>query len=262
MTSEQATSPGEAEVKIVLRSVAKAFGDKVVLDDLDLVVREGESLVILGGSGSGKSVLLKHVIGLLRPDSGAVEVDGVRVDQLDYKQITSFRRRFGMAFQEGALFDSMSVWDNVAFPLRRAGRGRAEIASRVEECLRLVRLEGAERKMPSELSGGMRRRVGFARAIALEPAILLFDEPNTGLDPVNKAVIDELIVDARTELQSTSITITHDLNSAYRIATRIAMLSGGKIIAAADPETFRQLEDPRVRQFIEGRPHGPLSEHR
>ena len=248
-------------VKIELRGIRKSFGQKLVLDGCDLVVHEGESVVIIGGSGTGKSVLLKHVIGLLRPDSGTVEVDGVDINALNRREITRFRRRFGMSFQEGALFDSMSVFGNVAFPLRRATElDPARIKERVHECLRLVQLEGIEDKMPSELSGGMRRRVGFARAIALEPEILLFDEPNTGLDPVIKALIDELIVDLRRSLGSTTITITHDMRSAFRIADRIGMLHRGKIVALAPPDEFRELADPRVQQFIHGLAEGPLTD--
>jgi phospholipid/cholesterol/gamma-HCH transport system ATP-binding protein len=250
-----------AATKIRLRGVRKAFAGKVVLDGLDLEVAEGESLVIIGGSGTGKSVLLKHVIGLLKPDAGTVEVDGVRLHDLDYREITEFRRRFGMAFQEGALFDSMSVFDNVAFPLRRVARlPPPQVEARVEECLALVRLEGVGSKMPSELSGGMRRRVGFARAIALKPQILLFDEPNTGLDPVTKAAIDEVIVGVRERLGSTTITITHDIHSAFRIADRVGMLHQGKIIALAPPAELERLEDERVQQFLHGRAHGPLTD--
>jgi phospholipid/cholesterol/gamma-HCH transport system ATP-binding protein len=257
---------GPQPVKIRLRGVSKAFGPRVVLDGLDLDVFAGESLVLIGGSGTGKSVLLKHIIGLLRPDAGSVEVDGVRIDQLGERELPAFRRRFGMAFQEGALFDSMSVWENVAFPLQRATRmSRGEIASRVEECLRLVRLDDAARKMPSELSGGMRRRVGFARAVALEPQILLFDEPTTGLDPVIKAVIDDQILALlatreRTGGRRTAITITHDMASAFRIADRIGMLFRGKIVAVAPPAEFRELADPRVQQFLQGRAEGPLTD--
>ncbi len=247
-------------VKIALRGVSKRFEENLVLDELDFEVREGDSMVVLGGSGTGKSVLLKHMIGLIRPDAGSVVVDGVDLAELDLRQRTDFRRRFGMAFQEGALFDSMTVWENVAFPLRRAGRTPAEIERRVEECLEQVRLQGAGNKMPAELSGGMRRRVGFARAIALEPQILLFDEPNTGLDPVLKAVIDELISSLQRQLASTTVTITHDLASAFRIADRIAMLHGGKIIACAPPREFRELPDPRVQQFLLGSASGPLTE--
>jgi len=246
--------------KIRLEQVSKAFAGKVVLDRLDLEIAAGDSVVVLGGSGTGKSVLLKHMIGLLKPDSGRVTVDGVELAKLDEREITAFRRRFGMSFQEGALFDSMTVWENVAFPLKRAGRARAEIQSRVAECLEMVHLDGAERKMPAELSGGMRRRVGFARAIALEPEILLFDEPTTGLDPVIKAVIDELILELQGNLHTTAVTITHDLDSAFRIADRIALLFRGKIVAYAPPAEFRALEDARVQQFIRGLSTGPLTD--
>ncbi len=247
-------------VEIRLRGVSKAFAGKVVLDGLDFDVFEGESVVVLGGSGTGKSVLLKHIIGLLKPDSGTVEIDGVDIATLSGPELTRFRQRFGMAFQEGALFDSMTVEENIAFPLRRAKWTRDRIEARVAECLDMVHLEGAEQKMPAQLSGGMRRRVGFARAIALEPKILLFDEPNTGLDPVIKAVVDGLIIELQEKLDSTAITITHDLESAYRIADRIAFLFRGKIIAYAPPEEFRALEDARVQQFIRGLPTGPLSD--
>ena len=255
---------GEAEerpVKIRLRGVEKAFGPKVVLDGLDLDVYEGESVVIIGTSGVGKSVLLKHVIGLLAPDRGTVEVDGVAINELSNREVTGFRRRFGMAFQEGALFDSMNVQENVGFALRRRAKlSPAEIERRVSGCLELVHLPGVEKKMPSELSGGMRRRVGFARAIAHEPAILLFDEPTSGLDPVTTAVIDDVIVELLDRLDSTAVTITHDMTSAFRIADRIGMLHQGRIIAIAPPDELRQLDDPRVQQFIRGLAEGPLSE--
>jgi phospholipid/cholesterol/gamma-HCH transport system ATP-binding protein len=252
------SAPGSVE--IALEQVSKSFGDKVVLDGLDLEIREGESVVILGGSGTGKSVLLKHMIGLIAPDTGRVVVDGVDLASLERRELTDFRRRFGMAFQEGALFDSMTVFDNVAFALRRARKPPAEVRDRVAACLEMVHLEGAEGKMPSELSGGMRRRVGFARAIALEPKILLFDEPTTGLDPVIKAVIDELILELQERLSSTAVTITHDLDSAFRIAERVAMLHRGKIIAYAPPAEFRASGDGRVQQFIRGSAKGPLTD--
>jgi len=245
--------------KIRLCQVCKAFGAKVVLDRLDLSIEAGESIAIIGGSGTGKSVLLKHLIGLVQPDSGSVEVDGVDLATLGNRDLTRFRRRFGMSFQEGALFDSMSVADNVAFPLRRAGQTAAQVGERVRECLRLVHLSGSEAKMPAELSGGMRRRVGFARAIALEPEILLFDEPNTGLDPVIKATIDEVIVEVRESLGATVVTITHDMKSAFRIADRIGMLYQGRILAMAPPDEFRAVADERVQQFLQGRAEGPLS---
>jgi phospholipid/cholesterol/gamma-HCH transport system ATP-binding protein len=255
--------PGESgRSKIAVRGVHKAFGPKVVLDGTDLEVAPGESLVIIGGSGTGKSVLLKHIVGLLKPDSGTVEVDGVAVEKLGNREITDFRRKFGMAFQEGALFDSMTIWQNVAFPLQRlTKKSRQEIDERVRECLAMVRLEGVEEKLPSQLSGGMRRRVGFARAIAHAPEILLFDEPTTGLDPVTTALIDEVIKDLNDRLKTTTVTITHDMESAFRIGDRIAMIHRGKIVASAPPEEFRRLEDPRVQQFIHGRAEGPLSEN-
>jgi len=248
------------EVKIRIRGLYKSFGPKRVLEGIDLDVHTGESLVIIGASGSGKSVLLKHVIGLLRPDQGTVEVDGVDVHTLGNREITDFRRRFGMAFQEGALFDSMNVRDNVAFPLKRQRKMPLdEIYERVDGCLEMVKLAGIGEKMPSQLSGGMRRRVGFARAIALEPAIVLFDEPTTGLDPVTTAQIDDVILELLGRLDSTAVTITHDMASAFRIADRIGMLHDGKIIALAPPEEFRRLDDPRVQQFIRGDSQGPLS---
>lgn len=249
------------EPKIRLRGVRKSFGKLVVLDGVDLDIAAGESLVVMGGSGTGKSVLLKHLIGLVQPDAGQVIVDGTDLATLSRTELTEFRRRYGMSFQEGALFDSMTVAMNIAFPLTRSRpqRSRAEIDTRVEECLRLVGLEGVGAKMPAELSGGMRRRVGFARAIAIAPQILLFDEPTSGLDPVLTAVIDQLIVALRENLKSTTITITHDLRSAFRIADRVAMLYEGKIIAIGEVDAFQRSEDPRVRQFIEGRAEGPLT---
>ncbi|MGH9382434.1 MAG: ABC transporter ATP-binding protein [Thermoanaerobaculia bacterium] len=241
------------EPRIQLGDVYKAFGDKKVLDGLDLEVFDGEALVVIGGSGTGKSVLLKHIIGLLHPDAGTVRVDGVDIATLDFREITEFRRRFGMAFQEGALFDSMTVWENVAFPLQRARRfNSGQIRDRVAECLDMVELEGNESKYPGELSGGMRRRVGFARAIALQPQILLFDEPTTGLDPVIKVTIDDIIVHLKERLRCTSVTITHDMASALRIADRIAMLADGRILAAAPPAEFRRLDVPQVQAFLRG----------
>jgi|SRR6185312_15205494 len=260
-TSRQPDLQGKPDVAIRIHDLHKSFGSKVVLDGVNIDVAPAESLVIIGGSGTGKSVLLKHIIGLLKPDSGTVEVGGTAVETLGNREITEFRRKFGMAFQEGALFDSMTVWQNVAFPLQRlTKKSHQEIDDRVEECLSMVRLEGVGKKLPSQLSGGMRRRVGFARAVAHQPEILLFDEPTTGLDPITTALIDEIIKDLSDRLKTTSVTITHDMESAYRIADRIAMLHQGKIIAEAPPEEFKRLEDPRVQQFIHGRADGPLSE--
>jgi phospholipid/cholesterol/gamma-HCH transport system ATP-binding protein len=261
--SRDAVPSAGPAVKIALRGVSKRFGDKVVLDGVDLEVLAGESVVMVGGSGTGKSVLIKHMIRLLSPDSGAVVVDGVDLATLGNREITDFRRRFGMAFQEGALFDSMTVADNIAFPLRRAGWSRDRQRARVGQCLDLVHLEAsAGAKLPAELSGGMRRRVGLARAIALEPQILLLDEPTTGLDPVISAVIEDLIVDLDERLGATTVTITHDMEAAFRIADRIGMLHRGKVIALAPPAEFRQLPDPRVQQFLRREAHGPLTDDR
>jgi phospholipid/cholesterol/gamma-HCH transport system ATP-binding protein len=247
------------EPKIRVKDLHKSFQGKVVLDGIDFSVQEGESLVILGPSGTGKSVLLKHLIGLIRPDSGRVLVDGRDFWALSDRERTVVRKKFGMSFQEGALFDSMSVFDNVAFPLRRSGRPPAEVRERVRECLSMVHLPNVEAKRPSELSGGMRRRVGFARAIAHQPEILLFDEPNTGLDPIMTDVIDEVILELKERLDVTIVTITHHIPSAQKIGDRVALLFGGKLLFEATPEEFLKSGDPAVRQFVEGRADGPLT---
>jgi phospholipid/cholesterol/gamma-HCH transport system ATP-binding protein len=257
--SPRLRSSGEA-AKLRARALHKSFGGHVVLDGVDLSVAAGESVVIVGPSGTGKSVLLKHLIALLRPDSGEVFVDGQNFWDLDGVERNTLRRKFGMAFQEGALFDSMSVYDNIAFPLRRTGkRSAAEVRSRVEECLELVQLPDIASKRPSELSGGMRRRVGFARAIAHQPEILLFDEPNTGLDPIMTDIIAEVILGIRRQMEPTIVTITHHIPSARKIGDRLALLFGGRILFDSSPEEFMKSNDPAVRQFVEGRPDGPLT---
>ena len=241
------------EPKISVIGLVKSFGDKQVLRGIDLDVMPGESVVVVGGSGAGKTVLLKHLIGLLHPDEGHVVVEGVDLTLASAQVALQLRKRFGMSFQEGALFDSMTVFDNIAFPIRRhTDASRSAIAQRVRECLRLVRLDAVERKFPAELSGGMRRRVGFARAISLEPEILLFDEPTSGLDPVNTAAIGNVINQLRGELEVTVVTITHDINLAFRIADRIAMIRNGRIVALDAPARFRESADPYVRAFLEG----------
>jgi phospholipid/cholesterol/gamma-HCH transport system ATP-binding protein len=244
-----------------LQHVDKSLGGKQVLRDMSIDVEPGESLVIVGGSGQGKSVTLKHIIGLMRPDRGRVVIDGQDIGPLPEAELNKFRRRFGMAFQEGALFDSMSVFENIAFPLRRHTKMReAQIRARVEECLEQVHLPNVEGKRPSELSGGMRRRVGFARAISLQPEILLFDEPTTGLDPVISDVIAELIVEMDQTLNTTTVSITHDMKVAFKIADRVAMLHKGHIVEEGTPEEFQRSPNPIVQQFIEGRAEGPLTE--
>jgi phospholipid/cholesterol/gamma-HCH transport system ATP-binding protein len=246
---------------ISLQHVYKAFDGKEVLHDMSVDVESGESLVIVGGSGTGKSVTLKHIIGLLKPDRGRVVVDDQDIGQMNDVDLNRFRRRFGMAFQEGALFDSMSVFENIAFPLRRHTKmDEKAVRARVEECLDLVHLErGAGAKRPSDLSGGMRRRVGFARAISLKPEILLFDEPTTGLDPVISDVIAELIREMDETLHTTTVSITHDMKVAFKIADRVAMLHQGHIIELGTPAAFQASSNPIVQQFIEGRADGPLT---
>ncbi|HEX6161594.1 MAG TPA: ABC transporter ATP-binding protein [Thermoanaerobaculia bacterium] len=246
---------------ISLQGLWKAFDGRQVLRDMSIDVERGETVVIVGGSGTGKSVTLKHIIGLLRPDKGRVIVDGQDLTALSEVDLNHFRVRFGMAFQEGALFDSMSVFENIAFPLRRHTKMKEkEIRERVEECLERVHLQNVEKKRPSELSGGMRRRVGFARAISLEPQILLFDEPTTGLDPVISDVIADLIIEMDQTLNATSVTITHDMKVAFKIADRVAMLYNGEIVEQGTPEEFQASTNPIVRQFIEGRAEGPLTD--
>jgi len=245
--------------KIRVEDLHKSFQGKVVLDGIDFSLPEGKSLVVVGPSGTGKSVLLKHLIGLVRPDSGKVFVDDRDFWALSELERTAVRKKFGMSFQEGALFDSMNVFDNVAFPLRRSGRPPAEVRKRVRECLSIVHLPNVEGKRPSELSGGMRRRVGFARAIAHEPEILLFDEPNTGLDPIMTDIIDEVILEMKEKLDVTIVTITHHMESARKIGDRIALLAGGKFLYEAPPEEFLKSDNPAVRQFVEGKAEGPLT---
>jgi phospholipid/cholesterol/gamma-HCH transport system ATP-binding protein len=246
---------------ISMQHVDKTLGGRKVLDDMSIDVDRGESLVIVGGSGVGKSVTLKHMIGLMKPDHGRIVIDGHDISVMKEVELNNFRRKFGMSFQEGALFDSMSVFENIAFPLRRHTKfNEKQIRERVDECLDLVHLEGVSSKRPSELSGGMRRRVGFARAISLKPEILLFDEPTTGLDPVISDVIAELIVEMDRTLNTTTVTITHDMKVAFKIADRVAMLYKGRIVEEGTPEVFQQSQNPIVQQFIEGRAEGPLTE--
>jgi phospholipid/cholesterol/gamma-HCH transport system ATP-binding protein len=244
---------------IELKDIYKSFEGKDVLRGVNLKVKKGESVVVIGGSGSGKSVLLKHIIGLLKPDSGIVMVDSTDISQLDEEGLHDIRKKFGMLFQSAALFDSMKVWENVGFGLKRLTQlTDAEIKDIAVQKLKMVGLVGVEDIMPSELSGGMRKRVGLARAIAMTPEILLYDEPTTGLDPIMADAINDLIIKMKEELHVTSVTITHDMKSAYKIADTIAMLYNGVIIAEGSPDEIEHSSDPIVRQFVEGSATGPI----
>ena len=240
---------------IRLVDVYKSFGSKKVLQGFTLDVDEGETMVIIGYSGSGKSVAIKHIVGLLEPDSGTVFVDNKEVPTLSRPELYDLRSKVGYVFQFAALFDSMSIGDNVAMGLRKEHKlSEEDIATRVSESLALVDLPGVESKMPAELSGGMRKRVGIARAIARRPKYILYDEPTTGLDPVTSAVIDQLMVRTREKLGVTSIVITHDMRSAYTVGSRIAMLYEGQVRQVGTVEEIKHTTDPIVCQFIEGRP--------
>jgi phospholipid/cholesterol/gamma-HCH transport system ATP-binding protein len=240
---------------IKLVDVHKSFGDLKILDGFTLDVAEGETMVIIGYSGTGKSVAIKHIVGLLEPDSGTVWVDGQEVPSLSRDELYALRSKIGYVFQFAALFDSLSIGDNVAMGLKKEGKlSPPEISARVTEALELVDLPGVENKFPAELSGGMRKRVGIARAIARRPKYLLYDEPTTGLDPVTSAVIDGLMIRLREKLGVTSIVITHDMNSAYKVGSRIAMLYEGKVRQVGTVDEIRHTKDPIVCQFIEGRP--------
>ncbi|HCF58667.1 MAG TPA: ABC transporter ATP-binding protein [Myxococcales bacterium] len=236
---------------IAIRGLHKSFGDHRVLTGVDLSVAEGSTTVILGGSGSGKTVLMKHIIGLLRPDLGEVWIEGENIAALDGRALDEVRRKFGMVFQASALFDSMTVFENVAFPLREHTRASEEqIARVVHEKLDVVGLREVDGKYPAELSGGMRKRVGLARAIALEPKIVLYDEPTTGLDPITTDYVDEMILEAKKKLGVTSVVISHDVGSAMHIADRIAFLHEGQICAEGPPAELRSSGHPAVTRFL------------
>jgi phospholipid/cholesterol/gamma-HCH transport system ATP-binding protein len=239
---------------IRLVDVHKAFGPKKVLTGFTLDVNEGETTVIIGYSGSGKSVAIKHIVGLLEPDAGTVFVDGQEVPTLARRELYRLRSKIGYVFQFAALFDSLTIGENVAMGLRKQSElSTAEIEQRVDEALQLVDLPNVEDRFPAELSGGMRKRVGIARAIALRPKYILYDEPTTGLDPVTSAVIDQLMIRMRDTLGVTSVVITHDMRSAYTVGTRIAMLYEGRVRQVGSVDEIRHTADPVVRQFIEGR---------
>ena len=238
---------------IETRQLKKSFGTQLVLDGVDLRIESGESVAIIGRSGGGKSVLLKHLIALLQPDSGDVLINGESIVRMNERQLLRIREKFGMVFQSAALFDSMTVAENVAFPLIRKKKFTpGEIEQRVTAALEMVDLPGTQKKNPAELSGGMRKRVGLARAIIYEPQILLYDEPTTGLDPIVADSIDKLIIRVRDQLKVTSVVVTHDMRTARRVGNRVLMLHEGKIYANATPEELFASQDPVVRQFIDG----------
>lgn len=244
--------PGDAPI-IEFKNVHKQFGRLVVLNGLSLQVERGKCLVIIGASGTGKSVLLKHIVGLLHPDSGEVWFDGRRIDELNDRQMMDVRKRIGFLFQMGALFDSLNVHRNVGFPLEEHTHlSAAEVRQIAETKLSLVGLAGIGHKMPAELSGGQKKRVALARAIALSPEVILYDEPTTGLDPVRSDVINELIVKLQRELCVTSVVVTHDMHSAFKIADRIVMLHEGKIVYDGTPHAILEDENPIVRRFVMG----------
>lgn len=246
---------------IDFEDVHKSFGDLVVLNGCDLKIERGESVVIIGGSGTGKSVVLKHLMGLLYPDKGRVLFDGMNFAEMPERETYQHRIRMSMLFQGAALFDSLSVKDNIAFALREHKDYTEEkIDEIVAERLRMVGMPGIEEKFPAELSGGMKKRVGLARAIAMDPEVILYDEPTTGLDPIMADVINYLIIKMHKEIKTTSIAVTHDMNSAYKIATRIVMLYKGKIIEGGTPEQVQNTDNPILRQFVLGQAEGPITE--
>lgn len=247
------------EKLIEIVDLHKAFRNQPVLQGVNLTIHRGETTVIIGRSGCGKSVLLKHLIGLVQPDRGHIYVDGDEITSLSRKRLYALRQKFGMLFQASALFDSLTVAENVALGLREHTRlSDSEIEEIVREKLRLVGLADVEQLKPAELSGGMRKRVALARAIALDPEIILYDEPTTGLDPIMADVINELVIALRNQLKITALAVTHDIVSAYKIADRVAMLYDGVIIHDGTPEETRQSTNPVVQQFIHGQAEGPI----
>lgn len=242
---------------ITLTNIHKSFGTQKVLNGLNFELPPNKITVIIGRSGEGKSVLLKHMIGLLAPDSGDVVVDGVNLKNLDTQALMEHRKRFGMLFQHAALFDSMTVFENVSFPLvEHTELSQQKMRDRVHEVLGLVGLKGIDHKLPSELSGGMRKRVGLARALALKPQIILYDEPTTGLDPIMTDAVDQLILNTQKQLGVTSVVISHDIQATFKIADKIAMLHEGRILLEGDVATFKNSTNPIIKNFLEGRATG------
>ncbi len=247
---------------IQIKNIHKTLDNQKVLKGLNLDIKKGETVVVIGRSGCGKSVLLKHIIGILHPEEGGIMVDGLSVFDLNGKDLVKLRMRFGMLFQGAALFDSLNVYENVGFALlEHTDLDQEEIRKRVEQALKSVDLADVEHKMPAELSGGMKKRVGLARAICNNPQIILYDEPTTGVDPITADMVNDLIIRLNNQLDVTSIVVTHDMKSAYKVGTKIAMLYDGKIIAQGTPEEIKNTENPIVRQFITGAAKGPITEN-
>ena len=244
---------------IEVKNLYKSFGKKHVLCGIDLTVKDGETLVIIGGSGTGKSMLLKNVVGLIKPDKGSIIIDGIDVTKAKKEELFDVQKNIGYLFQEAALFDSMTIEENVAFGLRNLSNlSEDEIKERVTSCLNMVGLKDIEKLKPAALSGGMKKRVGLARAIAYRPKYVFYDEPTTGLDPIMSDVIGSLILYLKNELNITSIVVTHDMQSAYKIADRIIMLYLGKVIFNGTVEEVKNTKNKYVRQFIEGSSNGPI----
>ncbi|MBF0522683.1 MAG: ABC transporter ATP-binding protein [Candidatus Omnitrophica bacterium] len=246
---------------IEITNLSQAFEDNIVLSNLTLTVQEGQTTVIIGRSGAGKSVFLKCIVGILRPDSGSIKINGVEVTTLPEKEYNKIRKDIGMVFQGGALFDSLNVGENVSFFLDEFSNLDASvIKAKVSDSLALVGLKGIEKMMTAQLSGGMKKRVSLARVLCMEPRIILYDEPTTGVDPITADAINNLIVELSHKLKVTSIVVTHDMNSAYKIADSIAMFYHGQIIAQGTPDEIRQTNHPIVKQFIHGEAHGPITD--
>ena len=250
-----------SEPIISLDNVELAFGDHTILDGIDLSVQPQERLVVMGQSGGGKSTLLRLILGILQPSAGTIKFQGREVNKLDRRALNAMRAKIGMVYQYSALISSLSVRDNLALPMEElTGKSEREIERTVDEKLELVQMAHVKHQMPAELSGGMRKRIGLARALVLEPELILFDEPSAGLDPVTSSVIDELIIALSDHTKATSIIVTHEMDSAFRIATRMVMLYQGKFIADGPPEEFRHSDNGIVTQFVEGRTEGPISD--
>jgi phospholipid/cholesterol/gamma-HCH transport system ATP-binding protein len=248
------------EIVISVKNLTKSFGNRTILNGINLDIYQGETFVIMGGSGCGKSTFLRHLIGAIKPDLGEVWMFGKNIAKAGEEELDKIRRNFGMLFQSGALFDSMTVGENIALPLREHTKlDESVIRIIIKMKLELVGLRGFENLMPSQLSGGMKKRVGLARAIALDPKIIFYDEPTAGLDPVMTGVVDKLTIDFTRKLDITSVVVTHDMNSVFRIADRIVMLHQGNVLQIGTPEEIRNSSNPLVRQFITGNTEGPIS---